>query len=124
MFLKNSLLLCALLFFCTNFVFAQTPLSNLTAEEKIEMQENFKAMVDALELSEEQKPEFISISKKYGNQLLDLKNSDAYKMTKYRKMKAIVESRNQEMENLLSQEQYKMYLEKQEQLHKKRSSKN
>jgi len=124
MILKNNFLLCALLFFCTSFVFSQTPLSNLTEEEKVEMEEDFKEMLNALHLSDAQKPEFISISKNYGNQLFALKESDAYKMSKYRKMKSIVKSRNQEMENLLSAEQYKIYLEKQEQIQKKMSAKN
>ncbi len=122
--LKNMFLICAMLFFCMSLGFAQSPLSNLSEEEQIEAKENFKEMVNAIQLEKEQKSEFISISEKYGSQLMKMKESNAGKFSKYRKMKSIVKSRNQEMKKLLSSEQYKIYVEKQEEMQKKMAAKN
>lgn len=122
--LKDMFLVCAMFLLCINIVFSQSSFSNLSEEEKIEFKENMEELVDELQLSEEQKPEFISISKKYGVQLLELKGSDASRMSKYRKMKSITKSRNREMKDLLSGAQYDIYLDKQKQMQKKMASRN
>lgn len=97
----------------------QNALPEMKEEEKTELQENFKMLVESLALSEEQKPAFIEISKKYGAQLLSLKDSGAGKFSKYRQFKSINKSRNKEMKKLLSKDQYKVYLEEQEKMQKK-----
>jgi len=83
-----------------------------------------KAMVKDMQLDESQKPVFLSISKKYGHHLMELKDSKKSKWSKYRKMKSLIKSRNKEMKKLLSNEQYKIYLDKQKEMQKKMSAKN
>ena len=78
-----------------------------------------EAHAAALHLSEEQKPKFKEITKKYAKQMKAVKDSGARPMRKYRKVKSIREDKNAEMKSLLSQDQYKVYLEKQEEMTKK-----
>ena len=78
-----------------------------------------EAYAAALQLSETQKPKFEEITKKYAEQMIALKESDGSRMSKYKKLQSIHENKNAEMKSLLSKDQYKVYLEKQEERLKK-----
>jgi len=66
-----------------------------------------------LDLSEEQKPKFKEITKKYAAQMKTLKTSNKRKFVKLKEFKSIIDSKNKEMKVLLSTEQYVVYEEMQ-----------
>ncbi|MDY8134311.1 hypothetical protein [Aquimarina sp. 2201CG5-10] len=72
-----------------------------------------------LDLTEEQKPHFVEISRKYGYQLKKLKNSSESRFSKYKAYKTIQRDKNNEMKALLSSKQYKVYLNIQKEIQKK-----
>ncbi len=72
-----------------------------------------------LDLSEEQKPKFKEITKKYAFQMRTLKTSGKSKFAKYKEYKSIKGSKNKEMKALLSAEQFKIYKEIQKEIQKK-----
>lgn len=81
--------------------------------------EEFTEYLNRLDLSEEQQPKFIEISKRYREQFKALKNSSKSRLSKYREYKGKQNNKNSEMKSLLSQEQYEVYLEVQEEVQKK-----
>ncbi len=97
--------------------------TNFKAEQRKLLAENFSGEFseyrDRLNLTENQKPKFIEITKKYTTQLKDLKNSSKSRFSKYRAYKKIQKNRNKEMKDLLTSEQYKVYLEIQKEVQKK-----
>lgn len=99
--------------------FSQSSVEQLDEEQKMEMKKNMEDFAKSLQLTEEQKPEFVAISEKYGQQMLELKDSNSSKWKKYRKVKSINKSRNKEMKKLLTEEQYQLYVKRQKELQKK-----
>jgi len=118
--LKILPLFFALFLIGTNATFAQSKAAHLTEEQKEKIKENVQAYATALQLSEEQKPEFEEITKKYAKQMIALRDSNSSRMSKYKKMKSIRKNKDAEMKSLLSKDQYKAYLENQEEMQKKR----
>ncbi|MEO1213155.1 MAG: hypothetical protein AAFY45_06520 [Bacteroidota bacterium] len=112
--LKILSLMFALLVFGTKISLAQA--ADLSDEQKQEMAKNMEEYYEALNLSDEQKPEFEAIMKKYIPQLKAVKDSGEGKFQMYKKVKAIRKDQNADMEKLLSKEQYKAYLNKQEEM--------
>ena len=102
-----------------NISFAQSEAPSLTDEQKAEMAQKMEEFYKVLNLSEEQKPEFKAITKKYAEELNAVKNSSSGKYKKYKKVKSIQKNKNSEMEALLSEEQYQVYLKQQEEMQKK-----
>ena len=88
----------------------------LTEEQKEQVKEQY---FEKLNLSEEQKPKFEEITKKYALQMKTLKSSDKHKFAKYKEYKSIIGSKNKEMKALLSAEQFKIYKENQREIQKK-----
>ena len=117
--LKILSLFSALFLISTNTTFAQSGATNLTEKQKEEIKGNVEAHATALQLSEAQKPKFEEITKKYAKQMIAVKDSGGRRMSKYKKMKSIRKNKDAEMKSLLSQDQYKVYLEKQEEMQKK-----
>lgn len=117
--LKILSLFIALFFISTNTTFAQSKAANLTDEQKEEIKKNLEEYAAALSLSEEQKPKFEEITKKYAGQMKAVKDGGGRKMQKYKKVKSIRENKNAEMKQLLSKDQYKLYLDKQEEMQKR-----
>lgn len=105
----------------TNTGFAQSTAP--TDAQKEEMVQNQKAFMDELKLSEDQKIEFEAITMKYMPQMKAVGESDASKFRKYRELKAINKEKNAEMKELLSKDQYEMYLEQQKEMQKKMKEK-
>lgn len=101
-----------------NIGLAQSPADAMTDDQKEELTQNMEAFLEVLDLSEEQKPTFEAITKKYAEQMKALKESEGGKLKKYRKFKSIQKSKNAEMKELLSEDQYELYLEKQKEMQK------
>ena len=114
--LKIISLLFALFFINSNTTFAQSKGANLTDEQKEEIAKNIEEYFAALDLTEEQKPKFEEITKKYAEQMKAVKDGGGRKLQKYKKVKSIRENKNTEMKDLLTKDQYKDYLEKQEEM--------
>lgn len=79
----------------------------------------FVEYLNRLDLSDEQRPRYIEISQRYGEQLKQLKTSSKSRLSKYRAYKSIQNDKNTEMKSLLSGEQYKVYEEIQEEIKQK-----
>ena len=116
--LKILSLFFALLLIGTNTTFAQSKTTNLTEEQKEELKKNLEVYAAALHLSEEQKPKFEEITKKYAKQMKAVKDSGGRRMSKYKKVKSIRKNKDAEMKKLLSKDEYKVYKEKQKEMKK------
>ena len=117
--LKVLSLFFALFFIGINTSYAQSKADNLTEQQKEEIQKNLEEYAAALDLSEDQRLKFEEITKKYAKQMIAVKDSGASRMSKYKKVKSIRKNKDAEMKTLLSKDQYKVYLEKQEEMSKK-----
>ena len=117
--LKISSLIFALFLFSTSTTFAQSRADNLTEEQKEELAASMEEYFSVLDLSEEQKSEFEVIAKKYAEQMKAVKDSGGRRMGKFKKVKSIRSDKNEEMKELLSKDQFKLYLEKQKEMEKK-----
>ena len=117
--LKISSLIFALFLFSTSTTFAQSRADNLTEEQKEELAASMEEYFSVLDLSEEQKSEFEVIAKKYAEQMKAVKDSGGRRMGKFKKVKSIRNDKNEEMKELLSKDQFKLYLEKQKEMEKK-----
>lgn len=121
--LKILPLFFALFLLGANISIAQSPATELTEEQKETLAQNMEEFHEVLNLSEGQKPEFESITKKYAKQMIAVRDGGGSKFKKYRKVKSIRKNRNAEMEKLLSKDQYEAYLEKQKEMQKKMKEK-
>lgn len=74
---------------------------------------------EKLDLTDQQKISFIEITKKYGSQLKDLKDSDASGLSKYKTYKKIKKNRASEMKSILNESQFKIYEQVQKEVEKK-----
>ncbi len=117
---KSLSLFLALFLLGTSISFAQSQTDNVTDEQRAELQQAMEELVTALALTEEQKPEFVAISRSYAEQMIEVRDSDQGQFKKYRRIKSLMQDRNAEMEDLLSDEQYDIYLEKQEEMQQRR----
>ena len=95
----------------------------LTEEQKVQVKEQLEQYFEKLDLSEEQKPTFEEITKKYALQIKTLKTNDKGRFAKYKEFKSIKRSKNKEMKSLLSDEQYKIYIKTQKEIQKKMKEK-
>ena len=122
--LKILSLFFALCLISINTNFAQSRATNLTEEQKEGIKKNVEAYAVALHLSEEQKPKFEEVTKKYAKQMKAVKDSNDRPMSKFKKVKSIRKNKDAEMKQLLSKDQYKVYLEKQEEMKERRRNSN
>jgi len=102
-----------------NTFYSQSNVDNLTEGQKAEIKKNLEEYAAVLDLSEDQEPKFQEITKKYAKQMIAVKDSDERRMSKFKKVKSIRKDKDAEMKTLLSKEQYKIYLEKQEEMKKR-----
>lgn len=107
---------------CSTIVVAQK--TGLTTEQKAQMEVQLNEYSESLNLSQEQKPKFKEITKRYGRQMMKLKESDKGRLSKYNEFRSIRKKKDAEMKSLLSNEQYKAYLQTQEEMHQKIREKN
>ncbi|MEL6969091.1 MAG: hypothetical protein AAFZ63_12810 [Bacteroidota bacterium] len=113
---KNFILFLAFFSLGTSSIFAQSQAAEVSDAEKEQMAQAMEEFFAALNLTEDQKAEFKAISSKYNAQMIAVRDSDMSNMKKYREVKSIRSNRNAEMEELLTEEQYEIYLEKQEEM--------
>ncbi|WP_143057524.1 hypothetical protein [Cyclobacterium xiamenense] len=113
----------ALFLLGTNTSFAQSQETKLTDEQKEQLAQNLEEFQEILNLSETQKSEFESITKKYVGQMMAVRDGGGSRYSKYKKVQSISRNRNAEMKKLLSKEQYETYLEKQKEMQKKMKEK-
>ena len=114
--LKVFSLFFALFLIGINTSYAQSKADNLTDEQKEEVKKNLEEYAAALNLSEDQKPKFEAITKKYAEQMKAVKDGGGRKLQKYKKVKSIRKNKYAEMKALLSKDQYKVYSDKQEEM--------
>lgn len=107
------------LFLSANLGLAQSQASSLSDEQKAELAQSMEEFNKLLQLTEEQKPDFEAITKKYAKQMKAVKEEGGSKYSMYRKVKSIQKNKNAEMKKLLTKDQYEAYLEKQEEMQKK-----
>lgn len=101
----------AIVMFVSSSVIAQE--TTLNDEQKAKLKAHLQESFEKLNLSEEQKPKFKEITKKYAAQMKTLKTSNKRKFVKLKEFKSIIDSKNKEMKALLSTEQYVVYEEMQ-----------
>jgi len=70
---------------CTSSTIAQTMETNLTEEQKEDINKNVEEYAAALDLSEVQRPKFEDITKKYAKQMKALRDSDERARSKFKK---------------------------------------
>ena len=116
--LKVFSLLFALFLIGTNTTFAQSRANDLSKEQKEEIKKNIEEYASALDLSEDQRPRFEEITKRYAKQMKAVKDSGGRRMSKFKKVKSIRKNKDAEMKTILSKDQYKVYMEKQEEMKK------
>ncbi len=118
-FLKLSSFFLLLFVLSTNISFAQSEEVDLSEEQKEAVAQNLEEFFAVLDLSEEQQPEFEAITKKYAAQMQEVKDGGGSKMQKLKKVKSIRKEKDAEMEELLTEEQFEVYLEKQKEMQDK-----
>lgn len=111
---KRLWLFIALLLVGITDINAQTKRENLSDEQKEKMEKQIEEYATSLNLTEVQKSEFETITKKYAKQMSATMDSGGSRFKKYRKFKSIRKNKDKEMKQLLNPEQFKTYLEKQE----------
>ena len=87
-------------------VIAQQDISDADREM---MKDQFAADIERLDLSEDQKEDYLEISRRYGAQLKALRDSNAGRMQKYGELKSIRKNKDSEMKELLSKDQFTIY---------------
>ena len=107
--LKQNIVIGIVILMSSSLIARETVLTN---KEKAKLKLQLTEYFEELDLSEEQKPKFKEIVKKYALQMKTLKISDNRKFAKRRKFKSIKKSKNKEMKVLLNTEQYQVYKEK------------
>lgn len=86
----------------------------LSKEKKQELFNQYKENQARLDLTPEQQQPYRTIAKKYAQKMRDLRESAAAKPEKLETFKGIIADKNTEMKALLTAEQYKTYLDIQE----------
>jgi hypothetical protein len=81
-----------------NISLSQAQPSELTEEQKEKLAQNMKKFVEVLNLTDEQRPEFEAITMKFAAQMMAERDGSSGKLQKYRKVKAIRNEKDSEME--------------------------
>ena len=111
--MKNSKLsiLAVVIFALTSVVSKAQNYSKISDEKKQETVEQLKLAQEKLQLSDEQKIKFKEVSKKYAEKMKSLRDTDEQRMAKLKELKSIQSEKDAEMKVLLSETQFKSYLE-------------
>ena len=88
--------------------------SKLTDEQTKEAKAKYEEYKQKLNLNEDQSKKVDAINTTYFEGIAALKNSNASKLSKYRKFKSLNSDRDQQMKDVLTKDQYKIYKEQQE----------
>ncbi|TPV33285.1 hypothetical protein FJ651_09325 [Paucihalobacter ruber] len=95
----------------------------ITKEQKIQVEASIKKHFEKLELSEQQKPKFEAIIKRYAIQFIHLQESNQGRLSKYKTYKALSKKRNEEIQTILSISQFEKYVTLQKELQQKMMNK-
>ncbi len=87
---------------------------NVSDEKKQEMVDKMKQNRDRIGLTAEQEAPFKEITKRYALKLQGVKGSTMTRFEKLEKFKSLQNEKNEEMKKLLTPDQYKVYIEIQE----------
>ncbi|HEX7017217.1 MAG TPA: hypothetical protein VF191_17030 [Cyclobacteriaceae bacterium] len=87
--------------------------SRMTQEDKEEAVARYREYLEKLNLTEEQKPKVEEINMTYFEGLSKLRASNGSRMEKYRTFRELRSTRDKEMKNVLTEEQYAIYKEHQ-----------
>jgi lipopolysaccharide export LptBFGC system permease protein LptF len=96
------------------FAISSNVASAQATDKKAEMKEQMKAAKEKLALTAEQEPKFMEISKKYALKMKEVKDGNQNKREKFKAIKEIQSQKNEEIKVVLSEEQFKTYLQMQE----------
>lgn len=88
--------------------------SDVAIEKKQEVAAQFQQNQDRLALSKEQQVPYREITKRYAQKMKDLRGNSLEKSQKLEALQGIISEKNAEMKTLLTPEQYKIYLQIQE----------
>lgn len=86
----------------------------VSQDKRQEIMDQMTKNRERLALREDQKVSFREISKKYAEQLREVRTSSLDRAQKFEKIKEIQTNKNAEMKTLLSEPQFKVYLEMQD----------
>jgi cytochrome c556 len=114
--MKNLKLSLGMLLFsilASNTVNAQDA-PKVSQDKRQEIMDQMTKNRERLALREDQKVSFREISKKYAEQLREVRTSSLDRAQKFEKIKEIQTNKNAEMKTLLSEPQFKVYLEMQD----------
>ena len=73
--------------------------------------EILEKQIEALQLTGEKKDAFVEISDKYYEKIKATRESEGSRMTKFKELKSIQDSKNEELKELLSEEEFKAFKE-------------
>lgn len=97
--------------------FAQSK-SKMTEEQKMEMIARYEAYKEKLNLTEEQLPEVQKINTDFFEHMADIRGANVSKREKFQKFRELKSQKDSKMKKLLTKEQYKLYVDYQEELKK------
>ena len=113
--MKKTILIFSLFLLGSAALMAQQDMNNKKMSMPKNTQMDHKMMIpNVSQWPEASRMAVAEITKKYGLKMRALKNSDEPKRSKFKSMKSIKNDKNAEMKTLLSDEQYKAYIELQE----------
>lgn len=115
--LKAVLAALAISAFVTNVQAQDRP--KLTDEQRQEMKAQFEESKKRLALTPEQEKSFKEIHQKYAPEMKSVRKSESDKSDKRQKMKDLRERKDADIKAILSEQQYKTYLEMQKERHQK-----
>lgn len=98
--------------------------NQLSPKQNEMMKTQIEIYFDKLELTDEQKPKFEAIIKRYALQFVQLKESNEGRLSKYKTYKTLNENRIEDMKAILSKSQFEDYLVLQKQVQQQMIQKN
>jgi mannitol-specific phosphotransferase system IIBC component len=90
--------------------------SKMTEEQKKEAKARYEAYKQKLNLNEEQSKKVEEINTAFFAGMSELKSSGASKLSKYRKYKSLQSQKDKQMKEVLTKDQYKIYLQFQQEM--------
>lgn len=120
--MKKVILGVILIFSCALSTKAQTT-RQLSDEQKKELKAKTEAYHAELNLTDEQQPKFDEINLQFAEELSKLKRDSGSKLSKYKKFKELNDERNRSMKEILTDDQYKIFKEHQQEVRKELKAK-
>ncbi len=114
--MKQIILIGTFLIFMTGKIFAQDVETKLSPEERARFQTEW--MKQNLSLSEDQLAQIEPLNLKYAKKMEEVKTISG-KIGKLKKAKAIMDEKDGQLKKILTKDQFKIYLEKREEIRDK-----